>query len=159
MSDKLYEFTFQKIDGGEIKLSDYKGKLIMIVNTASKCGFTKQYAALQELYTKYQDRGLVIIGVPSNNFGSQEPGTDGEIKNFCESNFNITFPMASKVDVKGDNSHPFFIWIRQKLGPLSGPKWNFYKYLISKEGDPIDYFASVTKPDAKKVINTIEQNL
>lgn len=155
-----HSFSFQKIDNsGPLNLSSYKGKVIMIVNTASLCGFTKQYAELQTLYETYKDRGLVIIAVPSNDFGSQEPGDGEEIKTFCETNFNITFPLTQKVDVKGDKAHPFFIWTHKELGMLSGPKWNFYKYLIDKNGKLIGWFSSFTKPTSKKIINLIEENL
>jgi len=160
MADNVYDFSFQKIDGsGELKLSDYKGKLIIVVNTASLCGFTKQYSALESLYKKYKDKGFVIIAVPSNDFGDQEPANDGEIKNFCEVNFNITFPIAQKVNVSGESSHPFFVWTREKLGFLSGPKWNFYKYIITPDGRLIEWYSSMTKPDASKIIKIIEENL
>lgn len=155
-----YSFSFQKIDNtGPLSLASYKGKLIMVVNTASLCGFTKQYTELQTLYETYKDKGLVIIAVPSNNFGGQEPGANEEIKTFCEMNFNITFPIAAKVDVQSDRSHPFFQWTRKELGMLSGPKWNFYKYLIDKDGKLITWFSSFTKPTSKKVIKLIEDNL
>ena len=158
--DNAYDFSFTHIDGVQrINLSDYKNKLIMIVNTASLCGFTKQYAELQELYDKYKDQGLVIIAAPSNDFGQQEPGSAAEIKTFCETNFGITFLISEKTHVQSNNSHPFFVWTRAKLGFLSGPKWNFYKYLISKDGKLITYFSSFTKPMSKKITKIIEENL
>ena len=160
MAENAYDFSFQKIDGsGELKLSDYKGKLVMIVNTASLCGFTKQYADLEALYTRYKDRGFVIIAVPSNDFGSQEPGTSKEIKSFCETNYNIDFPITEKVIVKGDESHKFFHWTRENLGNLSGPKWNFYKYVISPTGKPLAWFSSMTGPLSPRIAKLIEANL
>ena len=158
--NNAYDFSFKNIDGSNsINLSDYKGKLVMIVNTASLCGFTKQYSELQELYHKYKDQGLVIIAVPSNDFGKQEPGSGEEIKTFCETNFGITFPITEKVHVQSKASHPFFVWTREKLGFLSGPKWNFYKYLIGKDGNLVGYFSSFTKPMSKKLTKIIEENL
>lgn len=155
-----YDFSFKSINGSSaINLSDYKGKVIMVVNTASLCGFTKQYSELQELYDKYKEQGLVVIAVPSNDFGKQEPGSSAEIQTFCETNFGITFPIAEKVTVQGKMSDPFFAWTRAELGFLSGPKWNFYKYLIGKDGTLITYFSSFTKPMSKKITKTIEENL
>ena len=160
MAENAYDFSFQKIDGsGALRLSDYKGKLIMVVNTASLCGFTKQYADLEKLYGLYKDKGFVIIAVPSNDFGKQEPASNGEIKDFCEVNFNISFPIAEKVSVKGANSHPFFVWTNAKFGYLSGPKWNFYKYLISPDGKLIEWFSSVSSPTSSKITKLIEVNL
>ena len=159
-NNNAYDFSFTNIDGvNKLNLSDYSGKVVMVVNTASLCGFTKQYSELQELYDKYKDRGFVIVAVPSNDFGKQEPGSSSEIKTFCETNFGITFPIAEKVDVKGKMSHPFFVWTREELGFLSGPKWNFYKYLIGKDGKLITYFSSFTKPMSKKITKAIEENL
>ncbi len=131
----------------------------MIVNTASHCGFTPQYTALEALYNKYKDRGFVIIGVPSNDFGGQEPGSNEEIAKFCKVNFGVTFPMTSKEVVSGDNAHPFFIWARNELGFGSAPKWNFHKYLIDRKGNMVDYFYSTTKPDSKKIEDAIEKLL
>ena len=155
-----YDFSFKDISGEkQINLSDYKDKVIMIVNTASLCGFTTQYTELQELYDKYKDKGFVLIAVPSNDFGKQEPGSSAEIKTFCETNFNITFPITEKVHVSSKASHPFFAWSRQELGFLSGPKWNFYKYVIGKDGKLIAYFSSFTKPMSTKVTKLIEEAL
>jgi len=136
-----------------------KGKTILLVNVASKCGFTKQYDELQKLYEEYQDKGLVIIGVPSNQFGSQEPGSETEIKDFCETNFNITFPMTSKYDVKGDKAHPIYLWAKETYGKSAVPKWNFHKILINKDGIIEDTFVSFTNPLSKKIINKLEQVL
>ena len=129
-----------------------------MVNVASKCGFTKQYDGLQELYDDYKDKGLVVIGVPINQFGGQEPGTEAEIKNFCETNFNINFPITSKYDVKGDNAHPIYLWAKETYGKSAVPKWNFHKILINKEGKIEDTFASFTKPMSKKIIKKIRRN-
>lgn len=111
-----HDFSFQTITGEAMPLSQFKGKAVLVVNTASECGFTKQYDGLQALYEAYQSKGLVVLGVPANNFGGQEPGSDADIKTFCETNFNITFPMASKVSVKGDDAHPFYVWVSKRLG-------------------------------------------
>jgi len=159
-SDKLaYEFSFNDLDGSQIKLSEFKDKLIVIVNVASQCGFTSQYEDMQNIWNKYQNKGLVIIGVPSNDFGNQEPGTSKEIKNFCEAKFGITFPMTEKVTVKGDNAHPFYVWAKENYGRKAIPKWNFHKIVIGKKGKVINTFASITKPTSKKFIKIIEANL
>ncbi len=155
-----YDFEFKTLMGNKpMPLKDYQGKVILIVNTASHCGFTKQYAALETLYKKYQDQGLVIIGVPSNDFGQQEPGNDEEIATFCKINFGVSFPMTSKVDVTGPHAHPFYVWAKQSLGFGTAPKWNFHKYLINREGKLIDYFNSTTSPDNARVIRAIEAAL
>jgi glutathione peroxidase len=160
MAQNAYEFSFNKIDGsGPLNLSEYKGKLIMVVNTASLCGFTKQYSDLKKLYTKYKDKGFVVIAVPSNNFANQEPSPNAEIATFCEVNFNIDFPITEKVDVQSKKSHPFFIWTREKFGWFSGPKWNFYKYLIDINGEPIEWFSSFRNPMSSKITSVIEKHL
>src|SRR5210317_1880696 len=136
MSDNskiFFDFKINSINGEELDLSIFENKTILLVNVASKCGFTKQYDGLQKLYDDYKDKGLVVIGVPSNQFGGQEPGTETEIKNFCETNFNITFPITSKYDVKGDNAHPIYLWAKDTYRKSSVPKWNFHKILINKE--------------------------
>ena len=131
---KIYDFKIKSINGNEIDLAKFKGKVILMVNVASKCGFTKQYDDLQDLWTKYKDRGLVVLGIPSNQFGNQEPGTEKEIKEFCEVNFNINFPMTSKTDVKGENAHEIYKWAFKNYGKSAIPKWNFHKILINQEG-------------------------
>lgn len=152
-----YDFSFDALMAEEpIKLSDYKGSVILIVNTASKCGFTSQYEGLEALYQKYQKKGLVIIGVPSNDFGSQEPGSNKEIAQFCELNYGVSFPMTSKYSVKGDKAHPFYIYAREVLGFGTAPKWNFHKYLIDRDGMLVDYFHSTTKPDSSRMVKAIE---
>ena len=155
----LYDFKINLINGDEINLSNFTGRPLLIVNVASKCGFTNQYSDLQKLYELYKNRGLIVFGIPSNQFGGQEPGSETEIKNFCETNFNITFPMSSKYDVKGVNAHPIYLWAKETYGKSTVPKWNFHKILINKEGKVVDTFASFTNPTAKKVIKEIEKIL
>ncbi len=155
-----YDFSFTTLVGHKpLPLSEFKGKVILIVNTASKCGFTPQYAGLEKLYNQYKSQGLVILGVPSDDFGHQEPGSNTEIANFCRINFGVTFPMTSKQVVTGDQANPFYRWARQELGFGSAPKWNFHKYLIDRHGKLIDYYYSTTKPDSKKLISAIEDAL
>jgi glutathione peroxidase len=155
-----YDYSFTTLIGEEpLPLSQFKGKVLLIVNTASKCGFTKQYEGLEALYEKYKDKGLVIIGVPSNDFGKQEPGTSEEIASFCKLNYGVTFPMTSKQVVSGDAAHPFYKWARETLGFGTAPKWNFHKYLVDKNGRLIDYFNSTTAPDEKNLIDAIESLL
>ena len=158
-SKTFFDFKINSINGEELDLSKFYGKTILLVNVASKCGFTKQYDDLQKLYEDFQDKGLVVIGVPSNQFGGQEPGTESDIKNFCETNFNITFPMTSKYEVKGDNAHPIYIWAKDTYGKSTVPKWNFHKILINKNGKIEDTFASFTGPISKKIINKLNQIL
>ena len=145
----LFDFKINSIDGEELNLSDFKGQTLLLVNVASNCGFTKQYDDLQNLYNSYKKEGFVVVGIPSNQFGGQEPGTDTEIKNFCETNFNITFPMTSKYDVKGDNAHPIYLWAKDTYGKSTIPKWNFHKILFNKEGIVADTFSSFTNPTSK----------
>ena len=150
-------FSFLALRGNEsIQLSNYKGKVILIVNTASHCGFTKQYKGLQALYEKYQDKGLLIIGVPSNDFGAQEPGSAEEIANFCQINYGVSIPMTAKTHVKGDKAHPFYQWARTELGFGTAPKWNFHKYLINREGQLVNYFNSTTSPESARFIKAVE---
>ena len=158
-SKTFFDFKINSINGDELDLSVFNGKTILLVNVASKCGFTKQYDDLQKLYDDYKDKGLVVVGVPTNQFGGQEPGSETEIKNFCETNFNITFPMTSKYDVKGDNAHPIYVWAKDTYGKSTVPKWNFHKILINKEGKIDDTFASFTGPISKKIINKLDQIL
>jgi len=140
-------------------LGKFKNKTVLLVNVASNCGFTKQYAELQELYEKYSEKGLVVLGVPSNQFGGQEPGSNDEIKDFCETNFNITFPMTAKIDVKGDNAHPIYLWAKENYGDAAVPKWNFHKILINRQGKIEDTYSSFTKPMSKKLTSKIEEIL
>ena len=158
--NNAYDFEFQNLfQDGPIKLSDYAGQVIMVVNTASQCGFAIQYGELQELYSRYQDDGFIIIAVPNNDFGDQELGTPQEISNFCESNYGITFPLTTRYNVTGVKTHPFYIWAREQLGFGTGPKWNFHKYLINRQGDLVEYFYTTTPPDAPRVIEAIEKLL
>ncbi len=154
--DKLaYDFSFKDLDGSELKLSEYKNKIIVIVNVASECGFTSQYEDLQKIWEKFQKKDVVIIGVPSNDFGGQEPGSNNEIKNFCESKFGITFPMTEKISVKGSTAHPFYQWAKKNHGKSAIPKWNFHKIIIGKEGKVKDTFSSLVKPSSKKFIKVL----
>ncbi len=155
----FFELTIKSITGEQLDLSQFKGKTILLVNVASKCGFTKQYSDLQSLYEKYREQGLIVVGIPSNQFGEQEPGSNKEIKDFCETNFNITFPMTDKVDVKGKNAHELYMWAKENYGSSTVPKWNFHKILINKEGKVQDTFNSFVGPLSKKIINEIEQIL
>ena len=158
--DKLvYDFNFKDLDGSLINLSEYKNKVIVIINVASQCGFTKQYNDMQTIWEKYQEKGLIMMGVPSNDFGKQEPGSNKEIKNFCEAKFGITFPMTEKIIVKGENAHPLYLWAKKNHGNSAVPKWNFHKIIIGKNGKIEDTFASITKPTSKKFISALEKAL
>jgi len=152
------EFSFTRVDGGAINLADYKEKVILVVNVASRCGFTNQYEDLQILWSNFKDKNLVIIGVPSNNF-RQEPGSNKEIKKFCETTFGIDFPMTEKLNVVGKNAHPFFIWAKENHGSGAIPKWNFHKIIIGKNGKVVETFSSITKPSSKKFISVIEREI
>ena len=152
-SASLYDISINSLTGEAIDLSSFKGKKILIVNTASECGFTGQYEDLQELYNTYKDK-LVVIGVPCNQFGGQEPGTASEIQSFCKQNYGVTFLMTEKVDVKGENQHPLYKWLTSKeLNGVSSSsvKWNFQKYLIDEKGNLIDYYYSITSPTSTKI--------
>ena len=140
-------------------LSRFAGKPVLVVNTASACGFTKQYADLESLWSAYKDQGLIVIGAPSNDFGAQEPGTNADINEFCKDQYNVTFPLTAKVTVKGDQAHPFYAWAKEQAGLLASPKWNFHKYLIGPDGTLIDWFATPTNPNAAKVKKAIERIL
>ena len=154
-----YNFEFDSIDGGIISLSDYQGDVILVVNTASRCGFTRQYEGLQSLWEEYKEDGLVVIGVPSNDFGGQEPGTNDQINSFCTVNFNINFPMAEKTFVRGDKAHPFYRWVNDELGWTARPKWNFYKYLIARDGSLQESFSSMVSPESSNLREKIDRLL
>ena len=155
-----YDFAFQKLEeDGKLSLADFAGQVVMVVNTASQCGFAGQYGELQELYAKYHEKGFVVIGVPSNDFGGQESGSAQEIASFCGSTYGVTFPLASKTEVTGEKCHPFYSWAKEKLGFGTAPKWNFHKYVINREGELVDYFNTTTPPDAPRVIDAIERLL
>ena len=158
-SKLFFDLKIKSITGDKLNITKMRGKTILLVNVASKCGFTKQYEELQQLYDNFKDKGLIVIGIPSNQFGRQEPGSESEIKNFCETNFNITFPMTSKYDVKGDNAHPIYLWAKETYGNSTVPKWNFHKILINKEGKVEDTFVSFTNPLSKNIIKKLEQIL
>jgi len=152
------EFSFKGVEGNSINLAEYKEKVILVVNVASRCGFTNQYEGLQDLWSKYKDKGLIVIGVPSNNF-RQEPGSNKEIKDFCETTFGIDFPISEKLSVVGDKAHPFFVWAKKNYGPGAIPKWNFHKIIIGKNGKVANTFASITNPSSKRFISLIEEEL
>lgn len=151
MSESVYDFSAETIAGEEKALSDYQGKVLLVVNTASKCGFTPQFGGLETLYEKYKDQGLEVLGFPCNQFKSQDPGTDGEIAEFCQLNYGVTFPMFSKIDVNGDNAHPLYKFLKSEMPGILGSegiKWNFTKFLIGKDGLPVQRFSPQTRPDA-----------
>ena len=155
---KIYDFSIKDITGETIDFKDYKNKVILVVNTASYCGFTNQYDELQKLWELYKEKGLIVLGVPSNSF-NQEKNDNKEVREFCEVNFNINFPLTAITDVKGENAHEIFKWAKENHGKSAVPKWNFYKILINKEGKIEDTFSSMTKPMSKKLIKTIENIL
>ncbi|MFZ3033810.1 MAG: glutathione peroxidase [Parvibaculum sp.] len=154
-----FDFEFTSIKGKPMPLSAYAGKPVIIVNTASKCGFTPQYKGLEEVWQLHKADGLVILGVPSNDFAGQEPGDSMEIEQFCEINFGVDFPLTEKVHVKGAEAHPLFTWIGEQGGFLAKPRWNFYKYFIGRDGKLKDWFASVTAPDSAKFERAVEKLL
>ncbi len=153
----VYEFSFNSIDGKKINLNDFKGQPILIINTASLCGFTYQYGDIEALNNKYKKDGLVIIGIPSNDFGNQELSSNQKVKDFCDVNFDVSFLLTEITNIKGKEGHPFFKWARKEAGILAFPKWNFYKYLINKEGLLIKWFASTTRPISNKIITEIDK--
>ncbi len=158
----IYSFTLKDIDGNPVKLEQYQGKALLLVNVASRCGFTPQYTGLQNLYAKYKDQGLVVLGFPANNFGKQEPGNDTEIKTFCATKYSVNFPMFSKISVKGDDQHPLYQFLTSKE---TNPKfsgeiaWNFNKFLVDRKGNIIARFVSKDTPESEKVVQAIEQAL
>ena len=154
----FYDFKINSISGDIIDLNDYRGKPVLVVNTASYCGFTKQYADMQKLWEKYKDKGLIVLGVPSNSFNQEKKNND-EVKEFCEVNFSINFPITEITDVKGDNAHEIYKWAKENHGKSAVPKWNFYKILINKEGKIEDTYASITNPTSKKITKKIESLL
>ena len=158
----IYDFTMRSIDGQQVSLKNYSGKVVLLVNVASKCGFTPQYAGLEAVYEKYKDRGLVIVGIPANNFAQQEPGTNEEIKKFCSNKYNVTFPMMSKVSVLGDDETPLYQFLTSKsANPQIGGdiKWNFTKFLFDRNGNPVARFEPAVKPDSPEVTAAIEATL
>ncbi|HEY1707572.1 MAG TPA: glutathione peroxidase [Rhizomicrobium sp.] len=154
-----YDFSFKSIDGKPLPMSDFKGKAVLVVNVASQCGLTPQYSGLEELWKDKKDAGLVVLGVPANDFGSQEPGTENEIKTFCETRFAVDFPMTAKEHVIGAQAHPLYKWIAGELGEGAAPKWNFHKYLIGKDGSIAGTFGSRTEPMAPELVEAIDAAL
>tara|TARA_B110000971_G_scaffold200793_1_gene219133 strand:+ start:679 stop:1191 length:513 start_codon:yes stop_codon:yes gene_type:complete len=155
----FFDLNIKSIKNEVIDLNSFNGKTVLLVNVASKCGFTKQYSGLQKLYDDYKNKGLIVIAVPSNQFGGQEPGSNDEIKDFCETNFNINFPITDKVDVKGANAHEIYKWAKKNYGNSTVPKWNFHKILINKEGKIEETFNSFINPTSKKIIEKLEKIL
>jgi glutathione peroxidase len=154
-----HDFSFTSIDGAPLPLSGFRGKAVLVVNTASACGLTPQYKGLEALWRAYRDRGLVVLGVPCNDFGAQEPGTEGEIKTFCETRFGVDFPMTGKAQVIGSGAHPFYQWAAAELGEGGTPRWNFHKYLVGKDGTLVATFGSRTDPEAADIKTAIEAAL
>jgi len=154
-----YDFSFTSIDGAPLPLSSFKGKPVLVVNTASKCGLTPQYEGLEKLWRDYRDKGLVVLGVPCNQFAGQEPGTEAEIKSFCETKFDVDFPMTSKVDVKDAGRHPFYAWAEEKLGTPAVPVWNFHKILVGADGEALAAFGPRTAPDDPEIVQAVEKAL
>jgi len=154
-AESAHDFAFTSIEGAPMPMSDYRGKAVLVVNTASRCGFTPQYEGLQTLWESHRDKGLVVLGVPSNDFGGQEPGSEAEIKQFCEVNFAIDFPMTEKVAVTGGDAHPMYKWMADQVGGET-PRWNFYKYLVDPDGRVVALFPSRTTPDAPELLAKLE---
>jgi len=157
----LYSFTLNSIDGKPAPLAEYKGKVVLIVNVASQCGYTPQYSALEAIYEKYKDQGFVILGFPANNFGAQEPGTNEEIKTFCSRKYSVKFPMYAKISVKGDDQAPLYAYLTKQTSPgITGDiKWNFTKFLVDKDGNVVQRFEPAVTPDSKEVTSAIEKQL
>ena len=161
-SSKIYQFNLNDLSGEPFQFNQLEGKVVLIVNVASKCGFTNQYEGLQKIYSKYKDQGLVVLGIPSNDFGNQEPGSSKDIQSFCSMNYNVTFPILEKSVVKGKNAIPLYKFLTsKKYHPSTGGavSWNFNKFLVDKNGHVVKRFSSFTKPESKKVITAIEQYL
>jgi len=160
-ASSVYDFTLPAIDGKALPLSEFKGKVILMVNVASKCGYTPQYSALEAIYEKYKDQGFVILGFPANNFGSQEPGTNAEIKTFCTTNYGVTFPMFGKVSVKGEDMTPLYAYLTREASPaVAGDiKWNFTKFLVDRQGRVVQRFEPAVKPDSAEMTGAIEKVL
>jgi len=154
-----FEHEFEAIEGGKLPLAQWRGKALLVVNTASFCGYTPQYEGLQKLWERYEAKGLVVIGVPSNDFGEQEPKPEAEILGFCKGAFGVTFPLTTKQAVKGARAHPFYVWARETLGSAHAPRWNFHKYLVGRDGKPIAGYAAIVEPLSSEVTKAIEAAL
>jgi len=154
-----YDFNFEAIEGGRMPLGQWRGKVLLVVNTASFCGFTPQYEGLQALWQRYEAKGLVVVGVPSNDFGGQEPKSEGEILGFCKGAYNVSFPLTSKQVVSGPQAHPFYRWAADALGAGATPKWNFHKYLVGRDGRLINAFGTRVTPQAPELIKAVEAAL
>ncbi|MFQ5939371.1 MAG: glutathione peroxidase [Alphaproteobacteria bacterium] len=154
-----HDFEFVSLDGADLPMASLKGRAVLVVNTASECGFTPQYQGLQALWEKYRERGLVVLGVPSNDFGDQEPGTEAEIKRFCEVNYNVTFPMTGKQRVIGGDAHPFYRWVVEAFGEAAAPAWNFHKYLVAPDGSLAGLWPSRVEPLSQEITAAIEEVL
>ena len=155
----VHDIIFTAIDGGRLALADWRGKALLVVNTASECGYTPQYAGLEALWRRYRDRGLVVLGVPTNDFGGQEPGNEAEIKAFCESSYGVDFPLTAKCAVGGSGAHPFFCWLETEIGEAALPRWNFHKYLFGADGELVEIFPSSVAPDGPRLVKAIEAAL
>lgn len=154
-----HDFAFTRLTGEKLPLSGFKGKAVLVVNTASECGYTPQYEELEKLWQANKDKGLVVLGVPCNQFGAQEPGTEAEIGAFCRKNYGVTFPLTAKNDVKGKDAHPFYLWANKEAGASGQPKWNFHKYLIAPNGSLAAWFSSATKPTGPNIRKALEKML
>ncbi len=158
-SDKsFHDFSIESISGGDISLADYKNKVVLLVNTASQCGFTPQYAGLQKIYDRYKDDGFVVLGVPSDDF-NQELSNDSDVKKFCEIRYGVNFPLTSIQKIKGESAHPLYKWISGNTSVIGQPRWNFHKYLIDKEGKILNWFSSMTSPTSEGLLKQVEQAL
>ena len=154
----FHDFSIESISGGDISLADYKNKVVLLVNTASQCGFTPQYAGLQKIYDRYKDDGFVVLGVPSDDF-NQELSSDDDVKKFCEIRYGVNFPLTSIQKIKGDSAHPLYKWISGNTSVIGQPRWNFHKYLISKDGKILNWFSSMTSPTSDGLLKQVEQAL
>ncbi|MBI1339699.1 glutathione peroxidase [bacterium] len=152
-----HAFSFKSIDGSSLSMKDFADKAVLVVNVASKCGLTPQYSGLERLYTRYRDQGLVVLGVPCNQFLGQEPGTEEQIQTFCSTTYGVDFPLTAKNDVKGKSAHPFFTWAVETLGKDAKPGWNFHKILVGKQGEPLATFGSRMDPEDSKIVRAIEE--
>jgi glutathione peroxidase len=158
-ADNAYHFEFMSIDGEKLPLDAWRGRPVLVVNTASYCGYTPQYRDLEALWRRYRDRGLIVLGVPSNDFGQQEPGSAAEIKQFCETNYNVDFPLTQKCRVIGGAAHPFYRWIAESLGEAGVPRWNFHKYLIAPDGALVDMWPTSVSPADPRITGAIDKLL